>query len=1140
MRLLICDAEKDDVKAALSHLKVDGPVEVLLNPQWLTPDPDQKLWVACGKPAVDMVQAAKWIPKKGGVEANRGKLWQGIQPQGWTHSINLGITYAPQVRQIDVADWVKFETDIALYRRFEKTGSMDAVLGDYRWVSDLSGVIEYCKRKHAATGQPVELALDTETEGLDPFNPEKQIVCIQATACAGMSDLVYTKDLADPHLNKIIEQVAWLVSQPWIRVIGANFKYDMLWLRVKWGVEVKNFAFDTCNGGSLVDENRPNTLNIHTKVYTPLLGGYDDPFERTHDKSKMGEVPPDDLLPYAGGDTDACFQNYFRIREELVSDNLTKSGRPAKNSLASVYLNIVHPTLKALHKMEHTGVCVDTEKFHEFGADLENRMAEATKKAVEFLPKSVIDAAGGLDENGGAPLSKPKMIANFLFGPNGLNLKPTVTTEKTGAPSTAEYHLAQFKDHPEAGPLIQHYLDYKATSKMHGTYYKGFLEHLRSDNRWHASYIIHKQGKDKGNEQDAGGTVTGRGSAVAPAFQCVSGDTEILTPGGITTAEEIINPIIPEDAFNPYVNHATVIWGGKGWETTSNVFRSWRADLVRVRLRCGNDIVCTPEHPLLCNAPVKARAEWVQAQHIQKADILTLPEPVDRPDGPDLPEVALEALGVIAAAGYIAQTGDNLYIEVAPENAGPVERAADALGFRRATESVTDGDKTRAVVRLPLEFDKLGKQALQWLLWLPHPVMPVIPYEVRGTKAWWPVLRGILSVAAEAHRFNRTTGMKVRVNSRSLVKVIAREALLDGIPPPLMRVKKDHFCLEYRGHNARATLEVCGHPTMGCDGKPYSKSDAKRKSFGLMVTDVEPAGAGWVYDFTLPKTHAFSANGLTSHNTVPKHSYWGKRIRECIIAPPGHVIVARDYSQGELKVAACWAGETKMIDAYLNGIDLHTLTAATVNGMTYEEAMALKEADNAVYKALRQNGKAGNFGLLYAMQAYGFMMYADAVYGVKLTLEEAEAMREAFFELYPGLPLWHDRQIMEAQQTGMVRSPLGRLRHLPNINSPIKAVRKKSQNQAINSPIQGTLVDMMWWSMGIIEEQRPELLIPCAQVHDQGIWYAPEDRVAEAIAYSGEVMENLPFEAKFGWKPELQFTSDAEVGLNLADLKEVA
>jgi DNA polymerase I-like protein with 3'-5' exonuclease and polymerase domains len=174
------------------------------------------------------------------------------------------------------------------------------------------------------------------------------------------------------------------------------------------------------------------------------------------------------------------------------------------------------------------------------------------------------------------------------------------------------------------------------------------------------------------------------------------------------------------------------------------------------------------------------------------------------------------------------------------------------------------------------------------------------------------------------------------------------------------------------------------------------------------------------------------------------------------------------------------------------------------------------------------------------MQAYGFMMYADAVYGVKLTLEQAEAMRDAYFELYPALPHWHQRQIMEAQQTGMVRSPLGRLRHLPNIFSPIKSVQKKSQNQAINSPIQGTLVDMMWWSMGIIEEQRPELLTPCAQVHDQGIWYAPEGRVDEAVAYSGEIMENLPFEDRFGWKPELKFTSDAEVGLNLADLKEVA
>ena len=1435
MRLIISEADELDVQSALSHLKVQEGVSVKINPQWLQPDPDEPLWIACGGPAVKMVQAAGWIPKKGGVEANRGKLFQNIQPDGWSSPLSLGITYAPQVRNIEIADWVKLETDLGIYRRFEKTGSMDAILGNYQYVPDLSGVIAYLKAKHALTGLPVELSLDTETEGLDPYNPAKQIVCLQATAKPGITDVIYTLGMSWAHIQKhLLPQLEWIAAQPWIRLVGANFKYDMGWVREKWGIDLcPRFAFDTCNGGSLVDENRPNTLELHTKIYAPDLGGYDTLFNASHDKSKMGEVPKADLLPYAGGDTDACLRNYGEIRKELLSDNLTKNGKPAKNSLASVYLNIVHPTLKALHKMERTGVCVDTDKFHAFGADLEGRMIEATKKAVNTLPKWVLDKAGGLDEHGGAPLSKPKMIADFLFSPQGLNLKPVMTTEKTGAPSTSEQHLAHFKDHPDAGPLIEHYLDYKSTSKMHGTYYKGFLNHLRADNRWHASYIIHKQGSGKNNEQEAAGTVcvtadtlftttkgvipytalkkgdevlthlgktkpitdlidngtrsvvrvstadgnsltctenhpfltqsgwvnasdlvieqvvfslsgaeewrkvpdwplqvsswgrvtshtgtilaqapkgrwghlkvsccrdkkwvrgehykdfpvhrlvasvfvdnpenlpqvrhlnglawdnradnlvwgtdqhnrndmknhgtgrgtksnqklteqqigfitkdprthtsiakeygvtrrlvgmvksgerrsyqpttppkatfaptkvsaievlppqptfgvtvkdahshvtnglvthnTGRGSATAPAFQCVTGETEILTPHGVRTAAQLIDPVIPDDAYNPFKAHEVTVWGGEGWETTTNVFKSWRSDLLRIRTKCGNQITCTPEHPIWLHIFQGSQSlQWVQAKDIGEADRIALPKPVTRAAPPEgYPYEAFEALGVIAAHGYLAATGDTLYIETKPEHSDTIMQAAAKLGITASRERTVDGASVRDVVRVQMVPD-MPPRAVQWLLWIPHPSVPIIPYELRGTTAWHPILRGILKGAGEYMKGRKgRLGVRVRVNARSLTQVMVREAMFDGVIPPITRGRVDHFAVEYLGYTATYHLTAAGLPLMGIDYPPAYRKPVE----GLSVISVEEAGAGWVYDFTLPKTHAFSANSMKVHNTVPKHSYWGKRLRECIVAPDGHVIVARDYSQGELKVAACWAGEQKMLQAYLNKIDLHVLTAATVNSMTYEEAMHLKGVDEAAFKMLRQNGKAGNFGLIYGMQAYGFMMYAEAVYGVKLTLEQAEAMRDAFFNLYPGLPYWHDRQIIEAQTNGTVRSPLGRLRHLPNINSPIKAVRKKAQNQAINSPIQATLVDMMWWSMAIIEEERPALLTPCGQIHDQGLWYVPEDEVDDALLYSGQVMEDLPFEKSFGWKPELKFTTDAEVGLNLAELAEVA
>lgn len=80
---------------------------------------------------------------------------------------------------------------------------------------------------------------------------------------------------------------------------------------------------------------------------------------------------------------------------------------------------------------------------------------------------------------------------------------------------------------------------------------------------------------------------------------------------------------------------------------------------------------------------------------------------------------------------------------------------------------------------------------------------------------------------------------------------------------------------------------------------------------------------------------------------------------------------------------------------------------------------------------------------------------------------------------------------------------------------------------------------MMWWSMGIVEKNWGETMVPFAQIHDQGLWYVPEDNFEVWTKHAVDVMENLPFEEKFGWKPELTFNVDAEIGLNLANLEQV-
>jgi DNA polymerase I-like protein with 3'-5' exonuclease and polymerase domains len=310
---------------------------------------------------------------------------------------------------------------------------------------------------------------------------------------------------------------------------------------------------------------------------------------------------------------------------------------------------------------------------------------------------------------------------------------------------------------------------------------------------------------------------------------------------------------------------------------------------------------------------------------------------------------------------------------------------------------------------------------------------------------------------------------------------------------------------------------------------------------------ITPMGERETYDLTIDRSHSFVANGIVVHNTIPKHTAWAKRIRECYPAPPGYLVAERDYSQGELKVIACIANETTMIQAYRNGMDLHSITGGSIGNYTYEEMMAMKDSDDPakveIYEYMRQNGKAGNFGKIYGMGIDGFIAYALNDFGVTLTRQQSIDFDQSFFGTYTRLKPYHAAQIAFVKQHGYVRSPLGRIRHLPLIKSNRQDLRAQAERQAINSPTQATLTDMMIWAFAESQTQlgqlyEDNLIIPFGAVHDAGYDYLLEDRAVELAKMQQEIMENLPFN-KVGWNPQLKFTADVKLGPDMANLKKV-
>jgi uracil-DNA glycosylase family 4 len=249
-------------------------------------------------------------------------------------------------------------------------------------------------------------------------------------------------------------------------------------------------------------------------------------------------------------------------------------------------------------------------------------------------------------------------------------------------------------------------------------------------------------------------------------------------------------------------------------------------------------------------------------------------------------------------------------------------------------------------------------------------------------------------------------------------------------------------------------------------------------------------------------------------------------------APPGSFFVEFDYSQVELRVAAELAQEATMLHLYYTGQDIHMTMAMTMTG----------KPAHLVTKEERKKAKAVNFGFLYGMGWKKFILTAWDNYGVKVTEEEAIAFRKAFFAQFPGLVPWHNRQRSLAHKYGRVETPMGRVRHLPDIYSPDGGVVSEAERQAINSPVQGFASDMCALSMVLLarEFRRDGVeAFPIGTVHDAVNWEISSRHLAYALPKIKHTMENLPLDELFGCGINVPIVADCKVGTRWGKAKEV-
>jgi len=272
-------------------------------------------------------------------------------------------------------------------------------------------------------------------------------------------------------------------------------------------------------------------------------------------------------------------------------------------------------------------------------------------------------------------------------------------------------------------------------------------------------------------------------------------------------------------------------------------------------------------------------------------------------------------------------------------------------------------------------------------------------------------------------------------------------------------------------------------------------------------------------------TGRMSSNNPNLQN-IPIRSELGRKIRNAFIAGKGSELVAFDYSQIELRIAAVLSKDEKLMQAFRDGEDIHTRVAAEVFGVTPEN----------VDLEMRRRAKIINFGIIYGM----------GVNALKTNLgtsrEEAQQFYNRYFELFSGLASYLEKTKNDAARQGYVETMFGRRRYFAGINSRLPYVRAQAERMAINAPIQGTATaDVVKLAMrdivALFKEKgwqgRAKMIL---QVHDELIFEIEEGLVREASKHIKDIMESVLSREQTNNVPILV---EGEVGPNWGEMKEL-
>jgi DNA polymerase-1 len=249
---------------------------------------------------------------------------------------------------------------------------------------------------------------------------------------------------------------------------------------------------------------------------------------------------------------------------------------------------------------------------------------------------------------------------------------------------------------------------------------------------------------------------------------------------------------------------------------------------------------------------------------------------------------------------------------------------------------------------------------------------------------------------------------------------------------------------------------------------------------------------------------------------IPVRTELGREIRAAFAATPGSILLSADYSQIELRILAHLSEDAVLTDAFRRGEDIHSRTAQEVFGI----------APFAQTSEHRRVAKVINFGVIYGLSAFGLAQQLG------IDTKEASKFIAAYFERYSGVKKYLDRQIAQTRESGSTTTLFGRIRQIPEINSPQQNMRGFAERTAMNTPMQGAAADLIKLAMIELDQQLAEGFESrmILQVHDELLFEGPQKELPRLTRLVKNTMEGV-------YKLRVPLLVETKAGLNWRDMK---